>query len=99
MENGQYQRALYDFSAAIRFQETEAEYYSKRCVLLAWLTNIPPQGSRGNCLLQLNQIKEALEEFEKAIELEPTDGFSYLNRALVYARLEDYHVSYEAIKW
>jgi len=35
-------------------------------------------------------VKEALEEFNKAIELEPTDGMSYLNRALVYARLEDY---------
>jgi hypothetical protein len=30
MENGQYQRALYDFSAAVRFQETEAEYYSNK---------------------------------------------------------------------
>jgi len=48
--------------------------------------------SRGNCLLQLNQIKEALREFERAIELNESDGYCYLNRALVYARLENYTV-------
>ena len=28
MQTGQYQRALYDFSAAIRFHENQAKYYS-----------------------------------------------------------------------
>jgi tetratricopeptide (TPR) repeat protein len=44
MQTGQYQRALYDFSAAVRFDEYNPSHY----------------GARGNCLLQLNQINEAL---------------------------------------
>jgi len=41
-------------------------------------------------MMMLNQINDALAEFEKAISLRPTDGFYYFNRGLVYARLMNF---------
>lgn len=46
--------------------------------------------SKGNCLLNLNQINEALVEFQRAITMNPHDGIFYSKRALVYARLEKF---------
>lgn len=39
------------------------------------------------CLLQLNQVNEALLDFENAISLDPKDGLHYLNRGLVYGMI------------
>lgn len=72
MQIGQYQRALYDFSAAVRFDEGNSTYYS----------------NRGNCLLQLNQITEALKEFERAIELNSQDGYQInINKHNIYINI------------
>jgi tetratricopeptide (TPR) repeat protein len=49
--------------------------------------------SKGNCRLQLDQIQDALTEFNKAIALAPGDGNYLINRALVYAKLDDYNVN------
>jgi len=40
--------------------------------------------------LNLNQINEALVEFQRAITMNPHDGIFYSKRALVYARLEKF---------
>lgn len=48
--------------------------------------------NKGNCLLNLNQINEALIEFQKAILMNPNEGLFYSKRALVYARLENFQV-------
>lgn len=71
MAIGHYQKAMYDFGTAIRFDDKQAQYYA----------------NRGNCMMMLNQINDALAEFEKAISLKPTDGLYYFNRGLVNARL------------
>jgi hypothetical protein len=42
-----YQKAMYDFGTAIRFDDKQAQYYS----------------DRGNCMMNLNQINDALAEF------------------------------------
>lgn len=41
-------------------------------------------------MMMLNQINDALAEFEKAIQLKPNDGFYFFNRGLVHARLMNY---------
>ncbi|CAD8126302.1 unnamed protein product [Paramecium sonneborni] len=79
MQTGQYQRALFDFSTAVRFEENNAEHY----------------GARGNCFLQLGEVNDALKEYDKAIQIKSTDGFLFLNRALVYARLDNYKKAIE----
>lgn len=71
MATGHYQKAMYDFGTAIRFDDKQAQYYA----------------NRGNCMMMLNQINDALAQFEKAITLKPTDGLYYFNRGLVHARL------------
>jgi hypothetical protein len=47
MAIGQFQKAMFDFGTAIRYDPGQAEYYS----------------NRGNCMMQLNQINDALAEF------------------------------------
>ena len=42
-------------------------------------------------MMMLNQINDALAEFEKAISLKPTDGLFYFNRGLVHARLMNFN--------
>lgn len=74
MAIGHYQKAMYDFGTAIRFDEKNAQYYA----------------NRGNCMMMLNQINDALAEFHKAISMKPHDGFYYFNRGLVLARLMNF---------
>lgn len=74
MAIGHYQKAMYDFGTAIRFDDKQAQYYA----------------NRGNCMLMLNQINDALAEFEKAISLKPNDGLYHFNRGLVHARLMNF---------
>lgn len=62
---------MYDFGTAIRFDEKQAQYYS----------------DRGNCMMNLNQINDALQEFKKAIELKPNEGLYYFNLGMIRARL------------
>lgn len=50
------------------------------------------QASRGNCHLELGNVKEALVEYDETINLNPTDGQNYLNRAKVYFDLELFKV-------
>ena len=59
------------------------------CFLLGPFT-LSKIANKGNCLLNLNQINEALLEFQRAISMNPHDGLFYLKRALVYARLEKF---------
>ena len=40
--------------------------------------------------MMLNQINDALAQFNKAISKKPHDGFYYFNRGLVYARLMNF---------
>lgn len=44
MAIGHYQKAMYDFGTAIRFDGNNAQYYA----------------NRGNCMMMLNQINDAL---------------------------------------
>ena len=47
MATGHYQKAMYDFGTAIRFDDKNPQYYA----------------NRGNCMMMLNQINDALAEF------------------------------------
>jgi hypothetical protein len=47
MAIGHYQKAMYDFGTAIRFDDKQPQYYA----------------NRGNCMMMLNQINDALAEF------------------------------------
>jgi tetratricopeptide (TPR) repeat protein len=47
MAIGHYQKAMYDFGTAIRFDDKNPQYYA----------------NRGNCMMMLNQINDALAEF------------------------------------
>lgn len=74
MAIGHYQKAMYDFGTAIRFDDKQAQYYS----------------DRGNCMMNLNQINDALAEFERAIKLKPNDGLYYFNRGMIHSRLMNF---------
>lgn len=75
MAIGHYQKAMYDFGTAIRFDDKQPQYYA----------------NRGNCMMMLNQINDALAQFQKAISLKPNDGINYFNRGLVHARLMNFN--------
>ena len=47
MATGHYQKAMYDFGTAIRFDDKNPQYFA----------------NRGNCMMMLNQINDALAEF------------------------------------
>ncbi len=75
----EYQKALYDFLLAIKFDSTESSYYQ----------------ARGNCQLMLGHVNESLADFEMAIKYKPHEGFNYLNRAMVHARLKNFRAAIE----
>ena len=55
MQLGNFLKASHDFTTAIRLDENNASYYA----------------AKGNCKLQLDQIQDALMEFNKAIQIAP----------------------------
>jgi tetratricopeptide (TPR) repeat protein len=69
---GDFQRAFFDYSAAIRWDEKPKAAYYK---------------DRGMCLRRLGQIQEAVTDYTTAIKLEADKqkiGNHYFNRALIY---------------
>jgi tetratricopeptide (TPR) repeat protein len=72
---GEFQRALYDFSVAIRIEVDKGE--SKNNKHLADCYNMA-----GNQHYALAQLEEAYNHYHKAIELD-SQGQYYFNRGLV----------------
>ncbi|KTD70028.1 TPR repeat-containing protein YrrB [Legionella steelei] len=47
-------------------------------------------GARANALINNNQLGEALADYTKAIEINPSEAISYLNRSLLYMKINNY---------
>lgn len=47
-------------------------------------------GTRANELISNNQVNEALADYKKAVELNPSEALTYFNRSLLYTRINHY---------
>lgn len=47
-------------------------------------------GTRANELISNNQLNEALADYKKAVELNPSEAITYLNRSQLYTRMNHY---------
>lgn len=47
-------------------------------------------GTRANALVSNNQLIEALTDYKKAVELNPSEALTYLNRSLLHTRMNHY---------
>jgi tetratricopeptide (TPR) repeat protein len=80
MQQGDFQRALYDFTLAFKIEKDNGQ-------------NIVDQANylnmAGECHWELGQLDEALRHYEMAIRMDKKGDFLY-NRALVRSRQEKY---------
>ncbi len=93
-----YQRALYDFTMAIKIDEkssdliVQAQHFSN---FFAFKILID---FAGQCHQELGQLEEALKHFEIAVKKDPTNGNYYYNRALIKSKLEKLEPAIEDYK-
>ena len=73
-KNGNYDRALLDFTEAIKLEPKLAKAYSNRCLIQIHLKN----------------YLEAKQDCTEALENEPNNESAYLNRGLAHYRLGKY---------
>ena len=73
-ENGDYDRAIADFSKAIELDPNRAEFYH----------------ARGGTYLQKDDYDRAIADFSKAIELDPNRAGAYHDRGWTYLLKDDY---------
>jgi tetratricopeptide (TPR) repeat protein len=78
-ELGQYQRAIEDYTEAIRLKPDDAEAYY----------------NRGNAYANLGQQPRAIEDYTEAIRLKPAYADAYSNRGNAYAELGQYQRAIE----
>ncbi len=76
-EDGEYDQALREYEGALR-QGPEVPKYMR---------------AKARTLMQLNRNQEALELFNRAIDLQPYFGGSYANRGILYDRMGDYELA------
>jgi Tfp pilus assembly protein PilF len=50
---------------------------------------------RGNCYLSIKDYNNALADFNKVIQMEPTNDQAYMLRGVVYRQTEDYLIAIE----
>lgn len=74
-DQGEYSEALSELDIAVKFPLP-----SKQLELLAYEV-------RGECLVFLNRYDEALLEYDKALEMDPNDGFAYIGKGNIYVLL------------
>ncbi|MCI0722677.1 MAG: tetratricopeptide repeat protein, partial [Acidobacteria bacterium] len=61
--------------------------------------NSPPaRAAYGRCLLELNQVQEAVVQLRKAVELDPSNATAYYQLARAYQRSGDAAAAQEALK-
>jgi tetratricopeptide (TPR) repeat protein len=70
---GNYGKAILEFSEVIKLLPNDAESYS----------------GRGDCYLVEGQLDEALADFSKAISLDPNNGELYRTRSAIYLRVDE----------
>jgi len=54
--------------------------------------------NRGVCLLRINYLKDAIQDFNEAIKIDPTNGNAYCNRGLAKIKLGDKTVGCQDIE-
>ena len=72
MENREWKKAIYAFSASERIVNTIPQVY----------------GNLGICHAQLGQKSDALAAFEKALELDPQYELAIVNKAMTQSLVE-----------
>jgi len=73
-ESKEYERAIEEYTKAIKLVPNYAEFYS----------------NRGNAYNKLKQYQKAMEDFNKVIDLQPKDTKVYNNRGVIYFKLKQY---------
>ena len=73
-DQGEYQKALEDYSAGIRLKPDNAK----------------PYNSRAKLYFYMNQDWQALEDYNKAVAIEPNNSEYLINRGAAYAKLGQY---------
>ncbi len=73
----------------------EVKDFSKAMNDAQTVISIEPNNARayflmGNCLNDLNQLDKALESYSKAIEIKSNEPVFFLNRAIVFGKLQHY---------
>jgi len=78
MDNGQYQDALVLYEHAIATAESGQPDAATKAAISKMLVN------KGNCLLKLHRVEDALAAYEKAAPLSPNPGTAYFNLCATY---------------
>ncbi|MBD3879512.1 MAG: tetratricopeptide repeat protein [Quinella sp. 1Q5] len=84
-----------DFLANQKFEEANKLYYAKNYQeaiklydeLLNFGGNASVYNNRGNAYLDLKQYERAIQDYDKAIQLNPNHEMAYNNRGLAYGKL------------
>jgi len=77
--NGDYARAVEDFSQALRLEPDNADFYN----------------NRGNAYFSKGEEDLAFEDYSKGILVDPNNARSYLNRGNIYSKRGDYNKAVE----
>jgi tetratricopeptide (TPR) repeat protein len=98
---GQYQLAIEDFNNTIRLSPVYFKVYKDQNPSYSKVYNeaspnyFMVYNERGIIYGKLNQYKKAIDDFNKAIELNPNYFKAYNNRAFAYANLRQYQLAIE----
>lgn len=76
---GDFQRALYDFTMAIKLDATNGAEQEQQAQHYAFA---------GQCHQELGQMEEALKHYEIAVKKDQHNSDHYYNRALVKSKLD-----------
>ncbi len=76
-DDGDYERALDEYETALE-QDPEAPYLAR---------------AKARALMQLGRSEEALQWFDRAVELQPFFGGTFANRGILYDRMGRYELA------
>jgi tetratricopeptide (TPR) repeat protein len=81
MEEGEYDRAISEFTNALEIDPGIANTY----------------GNRGGAYLATSQIDQAIADFSKAVEIDPKSSHIYSNRAFAYRVKGEYDKAWQDV--
>lgn len=92
-------RSITALATCLRDRDPMVNQMAEHALWMIWFRcgNKPAQEAllRGSSLVNSNQIKQALGEFDAAIRLDPTFAEAFNQRAIAHYLAEDYHASIE----